>query len=311
MTSIPRLSVESLREHTSSGKLWRAEADGARYAVGIGAQKCATSWLFAALAGHRDVAVPPEKELDFFSYAHDRGHAWYRRQWSAGGLRTEVSPSYLHDPRAPARLAQFAPGARILVMLRHPVDRAYSHHLHEIARGHIPAQPFAAALADNPDYLEQGYYGRHLENWRTAFPIERFCILFAEDVARDPAAAWARVGDFLDLSGPAPAAVAARQNISDRARSVRLRQALRGGGAALRRLGLERELMAMKRLPGLRHLRQWNDRALRAEVPPLTPAERAELIRVFDLDVAQLSVLFPGLTPPWPDLLSAPLRRPA
>ncbi|MEO1276930.1 MAG: sulfotransferase, partial [Pseudomonadota bacterium] len=137
-----------------------------RYAIGLGGQKCASSWVWEVLARHPDIAATPEKELDFFSYRHDRGTAWYAAQWSGPGLRLESSPSYLHDPRAPGRLARFAPDARLFVTLRDPVERAYSHHLHEIAKGHIAPMPFAEAIRANSDYLALGIYATALKRWQ-------------------------------------------------------------------------------------------------------------------------------------------------
>ncbi len=50
--------------------------------IGIGAQKCASSWLYDILADHPEAAVSATKELDFFSYHYERSHAWYERQFS-------------------------------------------------------------------------------------------------------------------------------------------------------------------------------------------------------------------------------------
>ncbi|MEO0913269.1 MAG: sulfotransferase, partial [Pseudomonadota bacterium] len=115
--------------------------------IGIGAQKCASSWAHTALGAHPDITGSDPKEIDYFSYYFDRGHAWYEAHFPEGTAhRFEISPSYFHDPRAPERLAAYAPEAKILVLLRDPVERAFSNHLHEVAKGHIPAIPFAEGL---------------------------------------------------------------------------------------------------------------------------------------------------------------------
>lgn len=270
-----------------------------RHAIGIGGQKCASSWLHAVVAAHPGVCAGTEKELDFFSYRHDRGHAWYRAQFAAPGLRWENSPSYLHDPRSPGRVRAFDPAARIVVTLRDPVERAYSHHLHEIARGHIPPMPFGPALADNPDYVEQGFYARHLAPWLAAFPAHVH-VEFAEDIAADPVTARQRVLDFLGLDPAQRSAVAAeRRNVSDRARLPALRLALRSGGDALRALGMEERLAAFKRQGPVRRLLDWNSIDLRRDVPPLTEAERATLGRVFRDDGQRLAEMLGRRTLPW------------
>ena len=100
-----------------------------------------TSWLHALAAAHPGVTASEPKELDFFSYHFDRGYRWYERHFAGPpGTPTvgfECSPSYFLDPRAPERAAAYHPGLKIVVLLRDPVARAYSNHLHEIAKGHI------------------------------------------------------------------------------------------------------------------------------------------------------------------------------
>jgi len=280
------------------------------YAIGLGGQKCASSWVHAVLAEHPAINAAPGKELDFFSYHHDRGHDWYARRWQGPGLRFENSPSYLHDPRAPLRLRAFAPDARLIVTLRDPVERAFSHHLHEIARGHIPAQPFAQAQPRNPDYLEQGRYAGHLRNWHAAFPAEQMLILLAEDIAMAPEAARVRILRFLDLApGPAPAMLREARNVSDRARLPALRSALRASGGAMRAVGLSRSLAGLKRSAPAKAILQWNDRPLRNDVPPLTDAERAAMSRVFAADMAELAVMMGRTSLPWSSWQAD--RRPA
>ncbi len=281
-----------------------------RYVIGLGGQKCASSWVHAVLGEHPAINAAKGKELDFFSYHHDRGHDWYARRWQGPGLRFENSPSYLHDPRAPMRLRAFAPDTRLIVTLRDPVERAYSHHLHEIARGHIPACPFAQAQPRNPDYLEQGRYGKHLRAWRAAFPPDQMLILLAEDIATGPEAARVRILRFLGLDpGPAPAMLSEARNVSDRARVPALRSALRAGGGALRAAGLSQSLARLKRSAPVKALMRWNDRPLRGEVPPLTEVERAAMAFGFAADMADLAAMMGRASLPWPSWRA--IQRPA
>lgn len=262
------------------------------YAIGIGAQKCASSWVHAVLAEHPDIDAAPAKELDFFSYHHDRGHDWYRQHWRGHGIRFENSPSYLHDPRAPGRLAAFAPDARLILTLRDPVERAYSHHLHEVARGHIPPKSFAEALRDNPDYLEQGFYTRHLRRWLEVFPRAQVHVLLAEEIASAPETARQAMLHFLNLDpGPPPAMLSEPRNVSDKARSPALRRVLRAGGAAMRTAGLSGVVSEVKRFAPVAALRTWNDRPLRSLIEPLSAQERRALAQMFAEDMAQLAPL--------------------
>ena len=274
-----------------------------RHAIGIGAQKAASSWVHDLLSMHPGICVPGEKELDFFSHRHDRGHGWYRAQFDGPGLRFENSPSYLTDPRAPARARAFNPDMRLVVSLRDPVDRAISHHLHEIAKGHIPPCDFARGLADNPDYLEQGFYARHLARWRAVFPPERMLVLFAEEIREAPQAAARDLHRFLGLD-PGPV-LTERRNVSDTARSPLLRQALRAGGSGMRAVAGEGPLLALKQLAPVRAVLNWNSADLRARIDLPGAAERLALAARFAHDMNALAQMTGRRALPWPSWASA------
>jgi hypothetical protein len=173
--------------------------------VGIGAQKCASTWLYRVLASHPQVAVPEAKELDFFSYRYDRGYQWYescfpprRNGHQAAG---EISPSYFSEPCVPERIVRYAPEARVVVSLREPVERALSNHRHEVRLGHLRGGDlsFERGLANNPMYVEQGLYAKHLRNWLRYFPFDQVMVVLHEDVASDPEGVSRRLYRFLGV----------------------------------------------------------------------------------------------------------------
>lgn len=172
--------------------------------VGIGAQKCASSWIYDILAGHPQISVSEKKELDFFSYHYEYGYRWYEQQFpdrhgvcSAG----EISPSYFHEASVPERVRLYNPNARILVSLRDPVQRALSQHRHLVRIGLVsgPDYRFETALANNPSYLDQGLYAAHLKHWFSFFPREQFHIVLMEDIRTSADAAARAVYRFLDV----------------------------------------------------------------------------------------------------------------
>ncbi|MEM9196991.1 MAG: sulfotransferase domain-containing protein [Pseudomonadota bacterium] len=277
--------------------------------IGIGAQKCASSWVHAALGGHPAIGVSSPKEIDFFSYYFDRGRAWYEAhfaQLSAFELRAEVSPSYFHDPRSPSRLADWDPEIRVVAVLRDPVERAYSNHLHEVIKGHVRPCTFEDGLANNPAYLEQGRYAEHLARWYAALPREQILVLIAEDIAAAPDAAAARLYRFCGVD-PAlrPLVLSERRNESDRARLPILRSVLRAQGTALRRLGLESTLIRIKRLPGVAGMLRANSIDLRGEIPPMRAETRARLTELFAPQMAPLAQLIGRDALPWASFRAA------
>lgn len=158
--------------------------------IGIGAQKCASSWLHRIAGCHPEVGVSKEKEVDFFSYHYDHGYQWYESRFRhCAGCKAigETSPSYFCDPRVPARVRRYAPAMRIVVSLRDPVERAVSNHRHEVRVGHVQGDlSFHAGLENNPMYIDQGRYATHLRRWFRHFPAQQIMVVLMEDIAADP-----------------------------------------------------------------------------------------------------------------------------
>lgn len=254
-------------------------------AIGIGAQKCASSFIHAVLGSHPQADVATDKELDFFSYYFDHGYRWYETHFEGMNcdIRFEASPSYFHDPRAPQRVHDFDPGMRIVCLLRDPVERAFSNHLHELIKGHIPASTsFEDGLANNPSYTEQGMYADHLHRWFSCFDKDQILVLLAEDVRRDTAAQAARVYEFLGIEQDfSTNLLSERRNVSDRARFGWLRATLRAQGQAMRRMGLEEQLAALKKVTPFRQLLKMNSVDVRDEIPPMRAETRQRLTETF------------------------------
>ena len=103
--------------------------------IGIGAQKCASTWVYKVLQDHPQAYVSEPKELNFFSYYYNHGFQWYERFFENTRDRIavgEISPSYFNASAAPYRVCQYNSNMRVIVTLRDPVERAYSHHLWEV-----------------------------------------------------------------------------------------------------------------------------------------------------------------------------------
>jgi hypothetical protein len=100
----------------------------------IGAPRSGTTSLAHSLSQHPEVFVTMQvKELHFFDTNFDRGLDWYRQQFSgadaaAAKAAGEATPTYMYDETAMSRMAETVPDARLIAILRNPVDRAYSHY---------------------------------------------------------------------------------------------------------------------------------------------------------------------------------------
>ncbi len=265
--------------------------------IGIGAQKCASTWLHRILAEHPDVSVPEVKELDFFSYRYDHGYQWYERSFQNAKpvrARGEISPSYFAEPTVPERVARYLPEAKILLSLRNPVERALSNHRHEVREGHLVGADlsFETGLANNPMYIEQGLYATHLKSWLRHFPRDAILIVLMEDIESDPLAVSRAVYQFLEVDdGYVPAGLANRYN-----RSFATRWSHLGG--------MKDAIYGATRLPGLRWLwdaaagvglrslyRDVNNVPSSSVIPQPTPQTLAQLRQRFIPEIRELETI--------------------
>ena len=185
----------------------------------IGCQRCGTTSLYTYLAQHPQILTPIKKEMDFFSWHFDRGIDWYLAHFppmppGEQFLTGEASPSYFDSREAPERLYSLFPEAKLIVLLRNPVDRAISQ-FYRLTGLNWEARSLDRVISDeierlnqNPEYIigeEPGNYlarGRYIEfikNWRTFFPQEQLLILKSEDFYAGAATTVKQVLEFLDL----------------------------------------------------------------------------------------------------------------
>lgn len=265
--------------------------------IGIGAQKCASSWLYDILADHPEAALSEKKELDFFSYCYERGYGWYERQFpDKPGAKAvgEISPSYFNEASVPERARLYSPDLRILLSLRDPVERALSQHRHLIRIGMVagPDYRFETALADNPSYIDQGRYATHLSRWLASFPEKQVLVVLMEDIRKNPEETARKVYEFLGIDPEHhSAALYEKSNPSYVVRSRKTDSIIRRLRKVVRQFGLGGLWQALGD-SGLRRLyRRMNRKPSEAVVPPV-PAETSDRLRaVFQDEIRILEKL--------------------
>jgi hypothetical protein len=200
----------------------------------VGAKRAGTTSLDEYLNAHPLVLRGlVEKGCRYYDVNYGRGPEWYRnqllpvsevdrleRKLGQRPILGESSPYYAFHPEAPARIAQDVPDARLIFMLRDPVQRAWSHYRYEVARGFEEldwAEAFAAEtdrLAD-PDpasrdrnhrhfsYVARSRYAEQLDRLRASFDPEQILVIESEQLFADPAATMEVVFAHLSLE-PVP-----------------------------------------------------------------------------------------------------------
>lgn len=272
--------------------------------IGIGAQKCATTWLAEAIRNHPGLFMAEVKEQDFWSNEYHRGFSYYEDAFSTadGQPSGEISPSYLTSHEAPQRIAERISDCQLILAMRDPVDRAFSNHLHQLRKGEFKLSDtsFEAGLADNPMYLEQSRYGRHLARWRTFFPQEQFFVCFQEHIHENAVAEAVRLYRFLGVDADwRGEALTERTHENVGYKNMRLRDGLRLLARTARQFGLGKVAKAAKSAPLIGTLYQANRQDFRGMIPKPSAELRLALARQLEPDMRQLCDLLGVDDLPW------------
>jgi hypothetical protein len=196
--------------------------------VVIGGKKCGTTYLYHLLSLHPLVEPAATKELHFFDTLFDEGVEWYRRCFPKPKLKdgrntiTGEATPYMAAHHAPERMAEVIPQARLIALLRDPVDRAYSHYHQGVRRG-SETRTFEEAIEAeearsrgerdkmyddehhvgvnhrHSSYLSRGVYVDQLQCWSRFFDREQLLVLKSEDFFAHPVETLKVVLDFLGL----------------------------------------------------------------------------------------------------------------
>jgi hypothetical protein len=156
--------------------------------VGIGAQRAGTTWLHHCLAEHPQVCTPHvRKEVHFFNSNFERGPAWYEAQFRVTPVHKavgEISPNYLNSEVAMTRMAATVPQARLLVIFRNPVDRAFS--AYQLYHERYKGVSFREACTTAGNIVKFSLYADSLARVSALFPKEQIGIYLYDDLARTP-----------------------------------------------------------------------------------------------------------------------------
>lgn len=200
----------------------------------IGAKRGGSTTLARSLTASPGVQglFPAREQLKgpyYFDVNYSKGESWYRshfptRRALGSDVVGEASPYYISHPHAAERAQQLVPEARIICVLRHPVERAFSHYRERVKQGVETHDSFEAAIDAesarcdgevermerdpsyvswehlNFGYVDQSRYAASLERWFEHWPREQLLVLRSEDLYADPAAVLNQTRTFLGLS---------------------------------------------------------------------------------------------------------------
>ncbi|MFZ4547052.1 MAG: sulfotransferase domain-containing protein [Bacteroidales bacterium] len=195
----------------------------------IGAQKCGTTSLFYYLLQHPELFLPIEKEIHFFDLKYHHGIDWYRNIFNTGEegngkLKGEASPYYIFHPLVAERVFSHIPSVKLILLLRDPVDRAYSHFMHSRRFALEPLDSFEKAIESEPartwdeksrilsgeienseafrnfSYISRSLYFQQISYWLKYFPPEQIHCIKSEELFANPGPVYSALCQFLGIS---------------------------------------------------------------------------------------------------------------
>ena len=274
----------------------------------IGAMKSGTTALYYYLEQHPEIYMSPVKEPNFFSSQEQENAAdavtnigTYQHLFRGGSGKKaigEASHSYLYEPSAAAEIKRYVPEAKLIAILRNPIDRAYSHFLHMVRSGTEPLDDFAQALREEEvgihkertfqDYIGRGLYYNQLKRYFGTFPQEQVRVYLYEDLSGAPISTVQDAFRFLKVDDSFVPDVSLRRNVSGQPkyktldgllrRQSRIKHAAKIYLPARMRWRLSKDFDDLK----TRNL---------VEPPPVQPEVRRWLIGVYREDILKLQEL--------------------
>ena len=287
----------------------------------VGAMKCGTTSLYYHLKQHPEIYMSPIKAPDFFAWEGWRldfngpeGREVINRRIRLTSVTDiekyralfrgvsdekvigEASPSYLYSLEAPSRIRHYIPEAKLIAVLRNPVDRAYSAYLQLVRLVREPLDDFAQALRaeeeriqDNWEwiwhYKNMGFYYTQLKRYYEIFEPEQIRVYLHEDLENEPISVLQDIFQYLEVDDTFSPNISFRYHESGVPKNRALHKLLTTPNRA--------KVVLKSILPQEAARRIW-ERALRTnlvEPPPLRQEVRRELIEVYRQDILKLQDL--------------------
>jgi hypothetical protein len=260
-----------------------------------GVPKAGTTALWRYLQEHPDVYMGVEKEPYFFTHRWDRGFDWYNGLYpSPNGAKRigDGSVNLIYSTLAPARLHEHTPRAKLVFMLRNPIERAFSDYWFSTNQGLSPyiKYSFSELIRAQEDpfratFMGFGEYAAGMRRYTDALSRAQVKVLFHEDFQARTAAVVNDVFEYLDLP-PAPVQVETQHNVTRFPRFPRVYEQVNKLKAQVREV-LPENLYALTR--PLRHAISSRmlstDRVHRAT---MTPEDREYLVRYYDQEISRV-----------------------
>ena len=269
----------------------------------IGAAKSGTTTLYDLLGKHPDLYVPSFKEPHYFDFSSNyrNGIDWYNKIYFSDVKKEQVimdfTPSYLYEKKSPERIFKsLGKEVKFLVLLRNPVDRAYSHYLHS-KRDNYEIEDFLIALEKEGkrisdarkkedyvaelkySYISQGNYYSMITNYLKYFPREQFLFIhFEQEFIANRIESMKKIFSFLGVDYIPEFNYMLKSNSASVAKSIWIKK-------ILQKTGWWRSIIK-EIVPSLKFRQIIKNKMQRASIrpfvpPPLTTSQRKYIYNLY------------------------------
>lgn len=283
--------------------------------IGVGAAKCATTWVYRCLLEHPQICGPYIKEINFFL---TKKHPLYSSEefknkemlfpngldsyldffphCPKDSIKGEISVSYMTDPQAARLIKQSFPDVKILVFLRNPVKRAFS--FYNFAKDFMLKEKnrtFEDALKNNPEiYIDWGMYFKHLKPYYNLFPKNNIGVFFTDDIKNNQVNFIQGVYKFLGVDRNfIPPSAKKKENIASQVRFSLLRKAVDFTVKVVYKLRLGFLINLLKKIGGQKAVYYFHYKINVSAIkkPELNPKTEKKLRNLFREDIENLERL--------------------
>lgn len=275
----------------------------------IGAMKSGTTAVYYYLEQHPQIYMSPVKEPNFFCSGGEQGshsesitrigaYQYLFKGVSDERAIGEASHCYLYEPQAVARIQHHLPNAKLIAILRNPVDRAYAHFLHMVRNGSEPLTDFALAIQEeetgayhkrsSQDYIGRGLYYDQLKRYFDMFDRAQVKVYLYEDLSNATLDTLRDIFRFLGVDDSFVPDISLRRNVSGYAKYKTVDR-------FLTKPSVVKEILKIYLPARLRWQlsRVFDDLKTRnlVQPPPVQPEVRRQLVKVYREDILRLQEL--------------------
>lgn len=282
--------------------------------IGIGAPRSGTGWLTNIMRAHPEICISEPKEIRYFNHDQilssrqskfknknqpslnenfSKPLLWYFnhfRHCKKRKIKGEFTPYYLYDKKAPSRIKHIFPEIKLIVCLRNPIDRAYSHYWMLKGSSSIESITFEEAIKKEIFYIDMGFYSRQLKRYLEFFEREQILILLLDDIQSHPREEIKKVQLFLDVNTDID--LETLIDYRNPARKVKLKY-VENILYSLSRFLIDKKasyLLDVLRKAGFHRLFNRLN-TVQIKYPYMNPETRKHLINVFHDDINELEIL--------------------